>query len=79
MHDIVIYPNPANDILNITIQKIESEAKLLIFDMLGQLVFLENNPVQTTNKIDISGWQSGCYVLQYTTLNTSQTITFTKE
>ena len=79
LHDIVIYPNPANDILNITIQKIESEAKLLIFDMLGQLVFLENNSVQTTNKIDISGWQSGCYVLQYTTLNTSQTITFTKE
>lgn len=79
LHDIVIYPNPANDILSITIQKIESEAKLLIFDMLGQLLFLENNPVQTTNNIDISGWQSGCYVLQYTTLNTSQTVTFIKE
>ncbi len=57
---INIYPNPANNYINInTLQK----GKLLIFSQIGNIVY-EGFAEKGTNKIDISNLSSGIYLIK---------------
>ncbi len=59
-----IYPNPADNTLNIQSSLILEGAKVEIYDMLGKSIY--NNQL-LNNSIDISNFDSGIYMLNITT------------
>ena len=65
---ISVYPNPANNLVNIDISKLKEITSLKIMNQLGQLVFSEtnmmNNSIQTINT---SNWSNGMYIIELQT------------
>jgi hypothetical protein len=59
--NIMIYPNPASNVVNITGTGI---VNVKIFNNLGQLILTQHN----TNTINVSGLQTGIYLLSIETL-----------
>ncbi len=59
-----LYPNPANDVLNIETPMNVKE--ILIFDLSGKLVMQFAKPA-TTTEVDVSGFMPGTYILRLTT------------
>ncbi|MBL0048948.1 MAG: T9SS type A sorting domain-containing protein [Bacteroidetes bacterium] len=68
---IVIYPNPAKDIITIAIQQNKSEkSHLEIYTVKGQLIYEEGIAKSKTvveKTIDISRFQKGLYILRWIT------------
>ena len=60
--NIMIYPNPANDVIHITGTDI---ANVKVFNNIGQLILTQHN----TNTINISALQNGFYILSVETIN----------
>ncbi len=61
-----IYPNPANDFININFNsELTSKARIVIYNILGETMALieENNISSETLKIDVSNYPSGIYYL----------------
>lgn len=58
-----IFPNPASDVVSITMDPIFSNGELTIFNSLGQLVHSE---VLNENKVELSSrlWDTGIYVIK---------------
>jgi hypothetical protein len=80
---IVIYPNPANDILNLRFETQNASIVVLkVFNMLGQLV-LESNIDGKSGinafPISLNGLSSGEYCLQVNSSELSKTFKFTKK
>ncbi|WP_269235459.1 DUF7619 domain-containing protein [Flavobacterium flavigenum] len=72
-----LYPNPANNVLNInTKQAIEIEA-LVIYDILGQLVIAVPN-AKSVSSIDVSQLRAGTYFLKVKSDKGSSGIKFIK-
>ena len=74
-HQLDIYPNPANDLLNISLvahPKLESmsESKMIhiqIVDIMGRTVYFGEAPILNgaiNSKIDISSLEAGTYIIQ---------------
>jgi len=64
---INIYPNPANEVITIEAD-IECLAKITLFDMLGNSIFIvENYKLEKINKINLSKFSSGQYFIQVRT------------
>jgi hypothetical protein len=60
--DILVYPNPANDIINIYLPpSVRKHSQIRIVDMQGQLLFELTTTSQSTS-INLSGWPSGMYI-----------------
>jgi len=57
---ITIYPNPTNNILDISISNSQKIKKLTIYNQIGQSV-LNINPINYT--VDLSGFGAGLYIL----------------
>jgi autotransporter-associated beta strand protein len=57
---ITVYPNPAQNILNLNLLNEDNIGEILIYDLFGKLL-LENTG---TSKIDISKLSSGSYIIQ---------------
>jgi uncharacterized delta-60 repeat protein/uncharacterized repeat protein (TIGR01451 family) len=60
---VIIFPNPANDLITINIPVANSNTSLELFTITGQLI-LQQNISGTTASIDISGLQHGMYFVQ---------------
>lgn len=58
--DISIYPNPAQDVINIKLGKNATKFKVTIYSTAGQLVLTSENK----SSIDISGLTKGVYLLK---------------
>lgn len=58
---ISIYPNPANDFIQVALQGTTGENKVRMVDILGNVVLEEK--MNQTKKFDISGLKNGVYVL----------------
>ncbi|HOZ30659.1 MAG TPA: T9SS type A sorting domain-containing protein [Bacteroidales bacterium] len=58
---IKVYPNPANDFINVKVQSDIKYANLLIYNNLGQVVL--NKTIDKDCKIDISDLKSGVYTI----------------
>lgn len=70
--DIVLFPNPTNDFINITFNILEIDNIIfLLFDINGQLIKTINNQQKTTGifnyKMDLSQLKSGVYFLKIQT------------
>jgi PKD repeat protein len=64
--NVVVYPNPGNGIFNFTIQNAPSNAKLEVYNVLGEKVFenvLPDNIVNTT--INLSNQAKGVYFYKF--------------
>ena len=72
-----MFPNPSTSKLNILIPRLQDEAQMTVFDVLGKKIFsrtLKNN----LNKIDISQWNSGVYLIKLSTQKHTETRRFVK-
>ncbi|SHL88567.1 T9SS type A sorting domain-containing protein [Chryseobacterium polytrichastri] len=63
--DISIYPNPAQDVINIKLGKNATKFKVTIYSTVGQLVLTSENK----SSIDISNLTKGVYLLKIEQLN----------
>lgn len=62
-----VYPNPAQDKINVDLQKdeLETESKIELYDVNGKVVYTENS-LSLQIQVDISGYPSGIYLLKIT-------------
>ena len=65
LKDVVVYPNPAKDFLNIKIHKeITPGMEMRIMDMTGKLI-LTKSIISDSQQIDVSGLSSGVYFVHF--------------
>ncbi len=73
-----VFPNPANDILHISINnKSQETGNLEIFDALGRSCFKDTKFKRSS--LDISALEKGLYILRYSSNNGSSSKQFIKE
>ena len=73
---ISVYPNPTNNILNLTI---DTNAKVEIYNLLGKVIAIKNINVGNS-KIDLSNYPSGMYLLKVINKNNqTKTIKIAKQ
>lgn len=81
-NSITIYPNPANDILQLEIRNIETDMELSIRDISGRMIkefYIDNIKSIFTNKISIEELNSGLYFLTIKSENDIVVKKFIKE
>jgi len=61
--EVSFYPNPTNNILNITLPNNNSNSEIRIINILGEAVLIENRN-EVNSKIDVSALAKGIYVLE---------------
>ncbi len=62
----LIYPNPTNENLNISLSKLESPTQLELYDELGRMLMKDIIPANTsTHSLNIKGFKSGNYILKF--------------
>jgi hypothetical protein len=62
---IQVYPNPANDLLNLVVQGIPStQATVVLYDLNGKIIY-SGSVLQANSAIDLSSLSSGFYFLEY--------------
>ena len=64
---LLVYPNPANSILNISTE--EQITSIEIFDFTGKLIILKPIKLRQTEEINIEKLTPGIYLLRATTIN----------
>jgi hypothetical protein len=72
-----IYPNPANDILNIETKKTIEVTSINIYNTLGQIVLVIPN-AQQTKSVDVSGLKTGNYFVKINSDKGSSSVKFVK-
>lgn len=72
-----VFPNPANDILNVQIPTINDITTLRIFDVLGKFV-LEQNLTESSSQLDMSSMAPGLYIMTFQSGNASKTFKLIK-
>ncbi len=78
---IKIYPNPANNLINIAFDKRVVSNKIEIFNTTGQLIFSKkiNSVAEDIEQIDVTGFTSGLYFVKVQSLNSFIIKKFIKE
>ncbi|MCD2258363.1 FG-GAP-like repeat-containing protein [Psychroserpens luteolus] len=76
VNDLVIYPNPTNDVLNISTSDNLQNAIYTIFDITSKRVM---NAKLDQNKIDVSALNTGNYILRIVSGNTIKSQKFIKQ
>lgn len=70
-----LYPNPANDQLNIQVNNPDNSVfRYELFDATGRLIMVEQNG-NSKNNFDLSSYEGGSYILHITNLTTGEVIT----
>lgn len=77
INNISVYPNPANNILNITLNSLVFNS-FKIYSVTGQTI-LKGELVSGQSYLDISDLSTGLYMLNLSGVQSSQTIRFIKE
>ncbi|HBG71975.1 MAG: hypothetical protein A2W93_05325 [Bacteroidetes bacterium GWF2_43_63] len=76
--EIRVYPNPANDCLNIEIPALSGLADISIFDLTGRMIS-KTVSYDMLTKIEISSFNPGTFILKITTGTNTKTIKFVKQ
>lgn len=76
---IVLYPNPANDLLTITLDQIRAINKsiLTVYSIEGRML-LQQFITQNKTELDISGLSNGIYFIKVTGSDKSSILKFVK-
>ena len=72
-----IYPNPANDVLNIETKQTISVTSINIYNTLGQVVLVIPN-AQQTQSVDVSSLKTGNYLMKVNSDKGSSSVKFVK-
>ncbi|SDS70772.1 Por secretion system C-terminal sorting domain-containing protein [Formosa sp. Hel1_31_208] len=72
-----VFPNPANDILNIQVPSANQQTTLKIYDILGKTV-LEQTIIESSQQLDISFVAPGLYVMSFESGTASKTFKLIK-
>lgn len=72
-----IYPNPADDVLNIETKKKIDVTSISIYNTLGQVILVNPN-AQQTKSVDVSSLKSGNYFLKINSDKGSSSVKFVK-
>ena len=75
---VVLYPNPANDVLNINTQSLSATTTIQIYSAVGQKV-LETKVASANGSIAVSQLSSGIYFCRITSGTSTTTIKFIKQ
>lgn len=64
--DLQVYPNPANNKVNITFTGVELEQmkSVVVYNTLGEIVFIDNKLELNGLQINTSNWSRGMYTIQ---------------
>lgn len=66
LSEINMWPNPANDVLNVSFSNvIGNELNAVIYDIQGRKVAQKDLILGTQNTIDISAFQAGIYIVEF--------------
>lgn len=76
---VQLYPNPVQNILNVSISSNEVPDELIIYNSLGQVVEHKNNLGVNIMEINTQLYSKGVYFLKIVKQNTSKTFRFIKE
>lgn len=60
--EVSVFPNPVENILNLNFSGLSSTLEFRIYDQLGKQL-LQNQLIQNSNRIDMTNWASGIYIL----------------
>jgi len=70
--NVIIYPNPTQDILHVMLPVFESNIVLTVYDILGNQL-IEKNITQKKSQLDMERFPSGMYLLKIETENGEMT------
>ena len=60
-----LFPNPANEVVNINFSALNNDTPIIIYDMTGHVVFSRNLDAGSTNcKVDLSSFDGGIYIVR---------------
>ena len=76
--DFTIYPNPGKTHLNINLLESNKKASVEVFDILGKKIYA-NTLSAINNRISVSKWHSGVYIVRVTLGEQSITKRFIKQ
>jgi hypothetical protein len=68
-----VYPNPASNVLNLDFSGIDENVNVEMMDMTGKVVLSETFANPSAEEINVSGFESGLYMIRLST--TSSTVT----
>ena len=79
LNGIHLYPNPVNNVLNISVLESEIPERLIIYNSIGQEI--ENRKIQNSTDLNIntSAYSKGFYLIKIIKDNSSKTLQFIKE
>lgn len=78
INSVSVYPNPANDFLNINIPGDLSRTDYIIYNSLGQTVLAKNNVSQVDLVVNTSAFAKGVYFIKINKDGSSKTLGFIK-
>ncbi len=74
--EVKVYPNPTNDILNLT--TVDEIQKVTVFNLMGQKVLQVNKETELVESINMNALNSGIYLVKIETENAEQTLRVVK-
>lgn len=79
LQGIKLYPNPANDVLNIAVSdSSKTPDSYTIYNSLGQVIKLATSVNEGNLKVDTSNYATGIYMIRFTKDNETKTLQFVK-
>ncbi len=78
-NNIQVYPNPANQIVNITSEYTLSDGNIKLLNLVGQIIEEKTKLNGNSFQLDISSYPAGVYVIELTTAGKTDRIKLTKK
>lgn len=73
--DLVLFPNPAKDLIQIQLKNgFDSIKGIIIYDVLGKEVYSKQNMNMEQTAIDISRYSKGVYIVEISTVNNQKVL-----
>jgi ELWxxDGT repeat protein len=76
--DLIVYPNPGEDVLNITLEKPETNCHLRVLDVNGRVVHANTLLQSSTYSYPTADWKAGIYVVEVISQNKLNTFKWVK-
>jgi PKD repeat protein len=76
-NNLKVYPNPANEVLNIEIPYVNGNETLRIFNSMGQLIYEGQAQTNVTQmQVNVADWAKGVYQIEWVAQNNTLTSRF---
>jgi hypothetical protein len=73
LDNVVIYPNPSNNIFNIKLNQQNDKFNYVVSDLSGKVILKRDNISESQHKLDMTSYSAGIYFLNINTQNGSVT------